>query len=498
MTPFETGQPTWWAQAVGDSLGYQNVAAPMWPDLAELPAITLGDRRLNGEQIGQLLVALRKSAVRAPLPLIEKVREQCDSGSLDAFACRLFELCAARNDMAEVKWGLAAIGLLGGDASALKVTPFIREWPGQGFSQRATVALESLRAIGSETALMQLNGIAQKVRFPALQRNARRFMGEIAAERGLSAQQLEDRIVLDLGLDERGSRTFDYGSRQFRLVFGPNLKPRIRDDQGKTKSGLPKAGARDDPAKVEAAGRDWKLLKKQVSETVKVQAKRLERAMLTRRRWARTEFEKYIVGHPFLFHVARLLLWADYSENGALSAFRVTEDRTFAGVDDTAYTLRGTRVGIVHPLQLSEEDRAKWGEVFADYEIIPPFPQLGRRVHLLLPGEEAQTELTRFGAPAIPSIVFEGILKQQGWQPGRWGAASAGYYKSFPEVGITAMIQINWYSDQLRMPRVLFVPRGLETPGPPNEGQALRLGEVDAPTMSEVLGILTVLASKGT
>src|SRR5262249_51709031 len=185
----------------------------------------------------------------------------------------------------DIKWGLHAVGLVGGDASALKLAPLLREWPGEGFHQRAALGLECLRSIGSETAVMQLNNLAQKGKVKALQKKARTFMAEIASDGGLTAQQLEDRIVPDLGLDDCGSRVFDYGSRRFRLVFGPNLKPLVRDEQGKVKSGLPKAGGQDDPAKVQAAAGDWKLLKKQVSETVKVQAKRLERAMVTQRRW---------------------------------------------------------------------------------------------------------------------------------------------------------------------------------------------------------------------
>ncbi len=58
------------------------------------------------------------------------------------------------------------------------------------------------------------------------------MMEAIAQDRGLTRDQLADRIVPDLGLDERGSRVLDYGPRQFRLVFGPNLKPRLRDEQG--------------------------------------------------------------------------------------------------------------------------------------------------------------------------------------------------------------------------------------------------------------------------
>src|SRR5262249_40797855 len=151
-----------------------------------------------------------------------------------------------------------------------------------------------------------------------LQGKAHDFMNEIATDRRLTAQQLEDRIVPDLGLDERGSRTFDYGLRRFHLVFGPNLKPLLRDDAGKLMSSPPRRNASDDPPKVEEAAREWSLLKKQVSQTVKVQVKRLERAMLGKRRWSAEEFDRLLVRHPFLFNLVRLLLWGEYGAGGEL------------------------------------------------------------------------------------------------------------------------------------------------------------------------------------
>jgi hypothetical protein len=495
----DTEFPPWWKNAVQQSLGYRLVNPPVWPNLALLPLLALGEQRLNEKQIGELMIVLRKSSLKAPLPLVREVKRYLDPAALDAFAWRLFELALAKGEAPDIKWGLNAIGLIGGGAAALKLAPLLREWPGEGFHQRAALGLECLRAIRSETALMQLNNLAQKVKFKALQKKARAFMAEIAADRGLTPQQLEDRIVPDLGLDEHGSRVFDYGSRQFRLVFGPNLKPQVLDEKGKVKSGLPKAGGQDDSAKVEAAARDWKVLKKQVSETVKVQAKRLERAMVTQRRWPVAEWEQYIIGHPFLVHLARLLLWADYDANAKrLAAFRVTEDRTCADVEDNPYTRAGNSVGIVHPLQLSEEERAKWGEVFADYELIAPFPQLGRRVNTLQPGEEAQTELTRFSALAIPEIIFQGILKQQGWLGSRWAGLN-GYWKGFPEGDVTALLQLDYghgYGVAIR--RVFFLQGGPPDSPRLDDAQPLQLGKVDAVVLSEVLGILAVLASKGT
>src|SRR5262249_48373170 len=148
--------------------------------------------------------------------------------------------------------------------------------------------------------------------------------------------------------------------------------------------------------------------------------------------------------HQFLFNLVRLLLWGNYDADGDLLAtFRVTEDRTFADVNDTMITPSGDRVGVVHSLELTDEERGKWGEVFSDYEIIQPFPQLGRRIHTLRPGEERLTELTRFDGPEVPVMIFNGILKSHDWMLNRLGGnrTGLGHYKRFPEADLTAIIR---------------------------------------------------------
>src|SRR5262249_38990285 len=156
------------------------------------------------------------------------------------------------------KWAMAAMGLLGSDDAALKLTPLIRAWPGESQHARAVFGLECLRAIGSDAALMQLNGIAQKLPFKGLKTKATAMMEAIAKDRGLSRAELEDRIVPDCGLDERGGRVFDLGPRQFRFALGPELKPMVRDESGKLKDDLPRPGVKDDPARAAAAVDDWK------------------------------------------------------------------------------------------------------------------------------------------------------------------------------------------------------------------------------------------------
>lgn len=70
-------------------------------------------------------------------------------------------------------WAFTALGVLGNDDTARKLTPLIRAWPGESQHKRATVGLDILAAIGSDIALMQLNGIAQKLKFKALQERAK-------------------------------------------------------------------------------------------------------------------------------------------------------------------------------------------------------------------------------------------------------------------------------------------------------------------------------------
>ena len=111
----------------------------------------------------------------------------------------------------------------------------VRAWPGESQHQRAVFGLECLRAIGTDAALMQLNGIAQKLPFKGLKAKAAELMEAIATDRGLSRTELEDRIVPDCDLDERGSRVFDFGPRQFRFALGTEMKPMVRDEAGKLK-----------------------------------------------------------------------------------------------------------------------------------------------------------------------------------------------------------------------------------------------------------------------
>jgi hypothetical protein len=494
--------------ALADAAGGKPGPLPPWVEVTGLPPVLIGDLRLNDEQVGALLTALRRSDLEKPHPLIPALKAHADARSLDAFAWALCEAWLYDGAPSKQKWALMAVGLLGGDASAFKLAPLVRAWPGESQHQRAVLGLECLRAIGTDTALMQINGIAQKVPFRALKLRAQECIEAIAEARGMTRAELEDRIVPDCGLDERGTRVFDFGARHFTFALGPDLKPMVRDEAGAVRKDLPKPGSKDDADKSAQALEEWKLLKKQVREVAKVQAVRLEQAMVTGRRWTTGEFEALLVRHPLMTHLVRLLVWGGYDKGGGLVAsFRVTEDATYAGPEDDDVLLDGlASVGIAHPLQLTEDDLATWGQVLADYELIPPFPQLGRPVYTLEAGEAEALELTRFRGRRVPAAAFVGTLERLQWQRG--APEDAGivheHAKPFLGAGVTAVIEYEgvpvgymegWEPQSVE--KAFFV-EGLYHPALyQRRGPALRLGEVDPVVMSETLADLEAVAARG-
>lgn len=483
--------------------------APTWITAEELPSITVGGRPLNEGQVPGVLAALAASKLEEPEELVRSLKQHADQASLDAFAWRLFERWLAEGAPSKEKWAMQTIGLLGGDASALKLTPLVRAWPGESQHARAVLGLECLRSIGTDTALMQINGIAQKVPFKGIKAKAGECMEAIAQDRGLTRPQLEDRIVPDCGLDERGSRTFDFGPRQFQMVLGPGMKPMVREADGKIRPDLPKPGAKDDAKLAEQAVADWKLLKKQVADVAKVQAVRLEQSMVTGRRWPAAEFEMLLVRHPLMTNLVRLLVWGAYDAEGKLvSSFRVTEDLSYADSTDDVYELDPSlQVGVVHPLHLSEAEKATWGEILGDYEIVPPFQQLGRPVLFLEDGEKKAEILKRWEKIQIPpqSLVF--TLEKLDWQRGlpEDGGVFYSHSKPFYGANVTALVvyeegvpvgYMEGWDDQ-RIIEAFVIPGVYKPDWYTDHKNKLTLGEVDPVVISEMLADLDFVASKG-
>jgi predicted DNA-binding WGR domain protein len=478
-------------------------ATPAWLDLPALPQLILrdGGTALPRSAVTHVVTMLAMSKPDEVYAGVDVVKELCTPASLAEFAWALFAAWQSADMPAKHGWALTVLGRWGDDETVRRLTPLVRAWPGEGGHTRAVNGLDVLAAIGTDVALMHLHGIAQKVKFTGLRTKAREKITQVAAGLELTPDQLADRLVPDLGLDDDGSMVLDYGPRRFVVGFDERLVPYVVDESGARRKDLPKPGVRDDQDLAQKSYKRFAALKKDVRTFAADQVRRLQQAMVDGRRWTATEFTDLFVGHPVLRHVVRRLVWAhDGGEHGgdAPVTFRVAEDRTLAGVTDDTVTLPAeATVGIVHPLHLGDE-LAAWAEIFADYEILQPFPQLGRPVHALTAGERTATELATFTDIVLPTGKVLG-LTHRGWQratPGDGGVEDR-ILRPVPG-GRTVIVELEpgiavGVVDEFPEQKIQRVWLNPNSDGYWYTDGALPFGELDPVTASEVLAELTEL-----
>ncbi|MGW0910413.1 WGR and DUF4132 domain-containing protein [Streptomyces sp. NPDC002784] len=405
------------ADPLASALPARMPAVGAWAEPALMPQILLKEGgALPADAVRNALTVLALSKPGDVYPGLDVLTEHCTADSLAAFAWGLFEQWRLAGMPPKESWALHALGWLGDDETVRRLTPVVRAWPGESAHHRAVEGLNVLAAIGSDVALLHLHGIAQRVPFKALKTRAQEKIAEVAEGLGLTAEQLGDRLVPDFGLDADGSTVIDYGTRRFTVGFDEQLRPYVRDADGKHRKALPAPAAKDDPELAPAERKRFAALKKDVRTVAADQVRRLEAAMVSQRTWTAGEFRDLFVAHPLVWHLVRRLVWLGEAD-GAVTAFRVAEDRTFADVQDDELTLPGeASVRLAHPLHLGAE-LAAWSELFADYEILQPFPQLGRAVHALTEEEAADQRLARFEGATVPVGKLLGLTKR-GWERG--------------------------------------------------------------------------------
>ncbi|MQY11037.1 hypothetical protein SRB5_11510 [Streptomyces sp. RB5] len=397
---------------------------PPWAMPVFLPQLLLSgrDRALPFDATARLIGGLARTGPRrAPAAAFRTALDACDPGSLAEWGWALFDHWRDSAEAGDNGWPLSQLRWTGDAETTRRLGAFAR---GVSYYDRhrklANNALAVLASTGSDVALMQLSTVMSKAKTKGLKKRAAKLLDDVAKERGLTAEEFADRLVPDFGLDPDGGTTLDYGPRRFRIGFDEQLRPLVFNEDGTSRKSLPKPGAKDDPELAPAAHRAFAGLRKDVRALAGDHIRRMEAAMANERRWKTEDFLELLVHHPLMWHIARRLVWTHTTDDGATTTFRIAEDRTLSDLDDEAVTIptSGT-VSITHPVHL-DRNLPTWSELFADYEILQPFPQLGRPVEAFTDAERNATKLDRFVGSKIPPGQILG-LERQGWIRGGRG-----------------------------------------------------------------------------
>jgi len=486
---------------------------PGWlvPAALARPVLRDSGAALPDEAIAALTEMLAFSTPDAVYAGVPMVREACTRESLGAFVWDLFSAWIAAGAPSKDGWAMRTIGWLGNDDCARKLTALIRKWPGEAAHARAVTGLDVLADIGSDVSLMNLNGIAEKVKFKGLQERAREKIAAIAEARDLTPEELADRLAPDLDLDGRGGLDLNFGPRTFRVGFDEFLKPWVKDANNVRLKDLPKPNKSDDPALSSAAVARWSALKKDARAAASMQLTRLENMLATSRRVRPDVFWAFFASHPLIRHLSQRLVWGLYEGKETLAkpslSFHVATDLTFSDSQDAPVELNLSEeakglIGLVHPLLMPRDEVEAWGALFGDYEIMQPFPQLSRETYALEAGEEKAAKIARFKGIQVESARLRG-MPARGWQLGS-PQDGGGIWWIEREVGLAkegkATVQLSFH-DGLVVGAPEFEDKfqtleSLEMGGYGNPA-GLAFGDLDAVTASEMLRGVMLLVQAG-
>ena len=356
--------------------------------------------------------------------------KELNEEELIQYALGIFTKWQEAGAEAKKKWVLYFTSIHGGRVMMEVLLQCIKEW---AENLRGSIAAEAVRALtlsGCSEALMHVDNMAHKFKKKQVKNAAIEALDNAAEEFGITAEELADRIVPDLGFNENMERIFDYGPRKFKVYLSPALELEIFDEDNKKRKSMPAPSKKDDEEIAKQSNTEFKQMKKQLKSVIAMQKLRLEVALLADRRWSVEAWQNLFVKNPVMHSFAIGLIWAAYEGDKLAQTFRYMEDGSFNTSEEEEYTLSEHGViGLVHPMDLSEEELLAWKEQLSDYEIVQPIGQLERTVYEIEEEEIGKFDLKRFHGRKISGLALLGRMEKLGWYKG--SIQDGGWYHTF-------------------------------------------------------------------
>lgn len=368
----------------------------------------------------------------------ENLIQSLDKKDLESYVNTVYSRWYDKGADTKTKWAMYFSVINGGSEMLTEIKQCIKDW---AQNMRGAIAAESVKAMaanGSGEYLMAVDEMAHKFKQKQVKKAAAQAIENAADVLGITAEELGDRIIPDLGFDENMQRIFDYGSRKFKVYISYEKGMEVYDDTDKKLKNLPSPGKKDDEEKAKAAYEEYKAIKKQLKSVLSIQNMRLENALITGRKWKKNDWEKLFVHNPIMHSFATGLIWSANSDQN-ITTFRYMEDGSYNTKDEDEFELpENCIISLVHPIDMDKETIEQWKEQLEDYEINQPFVQLSRNVNVIKEDEKGKIDLMRFSGREVNGMTLLGRTAKLGWQKG--SVQDAGCFYTFYREDITGRI----------------------------------------------------------
>ena len=407
--------------------------------------------------------------------------ESLKEAELAVYVDELFNKWLEAGADTKKRWVMYAASIHGGRNMMKKLYQQIQDWAKNSRGAIAASAVQALAMNPSSEALVLVDTLAHKSKSKQVKAGAEKTLKEMADKLGLTKEEFIDKIVPDFGFDERSIRAFDYGDRSFTVTITPALELEVVDENGKKMKNLPAPGKKDDAEKAKAASEEFKEIKKQLKTVVANQKLRLDIALSSERTWSVPVWKDLFIKNPIMHQFSIGLIWGIYEERKLVQSFRYMGDGTFSTEAEEEYILpEQGRIGLVHPIELSEESRGAWKQQLEDYEITQPIEQLDRAFFYRTEEEESAKTLERFGGLLIENLTLNSKMQQLYWNKGpiQDNGQIYLYYREDSDIGLGVELQFSgsyaWglQSDEVILYDVRFYKPGTVDRGSHSEDEA--------------------------
>ncbi len=467
-------------------------------DLAALPRLTwTSGTPLSDGAMQWAIAKLAEESAKNHDVILEALLSQWESAQFKPL-WQTLSTVYANDKVSRIGWVLFAAGLLGDDEVMYELGKNLDDEARSGASAAAFYKVQIMARHGSTSALTWLDHWTRKARSQGLKQRTMNALDDVAKARGISRDEIADSVTSDLGFDAQGQQQFPFGERTLTLTLQGDGTLALSLD-GKALKSAPATRKSDDADELKARRAELTLYRKQIKQAFANALARLEQAMVTGRTFSAEIFGKTWGSNALLAYLGRRVVWC-LNHEGQTQCVRLDESNCLVDIDDEPVTWpEDAFLTVLHPLNSNAEECAQWQEIFADYEIESPFPQLSRPVFTLPEDEKTLKAVKRYKKTKFPTSRLRTRMERRGWANGEpQDAGSVNWlYKYFAKADITVAIHmsngfcmgIDDYEADQEIPSIDFLS-GRYGRDIPYRVKGLILSEVDPIVYSETIADL--------
>jgi len=407
-------------------------------------------RTCTEEEANQYAAAHVAAALKQNIDTVKRYPQAADYYATDrdtVFAqLRRVKLGTYLGSAVDSKGILALATRVDGADAAQKVRPFLKDHGAR--TSQAKALLEMLASNPAGAALQLVLAAANRSKQRSVQAHAGTLVEAVADRRGWSAEELADRTVPTAGLDADGTIDLDCGrDRTYLLRLDGADGLVLVNADGKEVKALPAPRIDEEKPLIEAAKKLVSAARKESKQVFASQTERLREAMYLGRRWRREDWETFLVAHPLVGRLARRLIWLGVDGEGRIAgAFRPLGDGSYTDAADEDVALAGfAEVQLAHRSLLDADAIGAWQRHLADYEVAPPFDQVGRTLPEVTEAMGGKQEIRDREGWMIETFKLRGIATRLGYARGAAGDGGwfTGYERPYRSAGIVAEIEFS-------------------------------------------------------